>query len=128
MLKVILKQITNYFSSFILCSSGNLPAVSLVDTAPDGCSKEASGNNKPNIHRYKHAGVSHQQQRHGLFVRFYWSFQPRYSGSYFRRVVTNLARMATETAKAAQGLKPGKHAHLYCQVWCPGTETNHKAL
>lgn len=38
--KVILKQTSSYFSSFILCSSGNVPAVSSVDTVPNGCNKK----------------------------------------------------------------------------------------
>lgn len=100
--KVILKQTSSYFSSFILCSSGNVPAVSSVDTAPNGCTKEASESNKTNACSYKHADVSHQQQGCCLFcpVSTGLSSHGRPSGNHFQRLVTKLARMATESAKA----------------------------
>lgn len=128
--KVILKQTSSYFSSFILCSSGNVPAVSSVDTAPNGCNKEASGSNKTNACSYKHADVSHQQQRCCLFC-------PVSTGLSSHGVWEPLLEAGNQVSKdgnrESQSCVPkpesqGRVRISTARFRCPGTEINHKAL
>lgn len=115
--KVILKQTSSYFSSFILCSSGNVPAVSSVDTAPNGCNKkllEATRQMHVAINMQMSATNSRNAACSALFLLV---FPATASGNHFRRLVTKLARMATERAKAVcQSLR----AKEECAFLLPG--------
>lgn len=127
--KVILKQTSSYFSSFILCSSGNVPAVSSVDTVPNGCNKkllEATRQMHVAINMQMSATNSRDAARSALFLLV---FPATASGNHFRRLVTKLARMATESQSCVP--KPESHGRVRistARFRCPGTEINHKAL
>ena len=79
------KQISQH--SFILFSSGSIPAVSSADTALAGGNNQPSGSNRLHACTQTQRCQSPTAEMLGLFCPvFSWSFQPQSSGSYFRRI------------------------------------------
>lgn len=128
--KVILKQTSSYFSSFILCSSGNVPAVSSVDTVPNGCNKkllEATRQMHVAINMQMSATNSRDAACSALFLLVFPAT------AVWEPLLEAGDQVSKDGNRESQSCVPkpesqGRVRISTARFWCPGTEINHKAL